>query len=719
MYRRPQKIDQSLNLRSQCKEEPNENKLTDVNSQFEVLWRRKSTKKHKTWEGDGIGTLVEGRFNISSDGFRITSANVPYVSPGQLIVAGQYEIEVSAPIQNKAHTTKSQASSKKNSDDLVDFLKSSPPVSKKMSTIDHNNHGHLELASSSVKRRKTSSRLPSKGFHEVLHSTTKKTARSDVENDDHGEKIEPSLYPQLQRHQIEAASFLYDCVTGRRHLYGYGAILADDMGLGKTLVAITLIYTLLRQDLIKNALVVCPVTLLSNWKNEFRKWLGERKIGVLVCNNDTDCTTFFKTNFKTYQVLIVGYERMRQVSNRLEPTPSRFDLVVCDEGHKMKAQNSKAAAAISDVVGDRRVILTGTPVQNNLGEFWSLADFVNPGCLGTFPRFCRIFAEPINAANRKNSSGAIVSLGKERMEELLEVTGEFMIRRDSSVLEQYLSGDHKEYVIFCWPTKQQLQMYKSILENINLASTCHVQSQALGTLAELRKVSNSCALVDSTRSSSGKINFFELLISSIREATDEKVVVVSGSTKMLDMCQQSVANMRMPWVRLDGDTPQEKRQGTVNLFNRCDRSRVFVFLLSVRSGGVGLNLTGASRLIMMDCDWNPSVDLQAIARIRRQGQTRPTFIYRLMSTGLIDEKIWQRQLSKSSLSGAVFEGVAQKDEFTLEQLKDLFSVDPTQKCNTLDIGKAIGYMETIEPEFMLKTALAKQPQLVSCILERC
>lgn len=709
MYRRPFKIKEEQKVA--------QNRSSDVSipvndCQFEVLWRRKSTKKHKTWEGDGVGTFVNGQFDISSDGRRITSARVASVSTGELIMAGQYEVEVAAPLRTPI--AKPGADSRKHPRDLEDFLEAKA-ITPKMTKLDVRKEKSPAFSDVPDRTHKTLGWSPFKNPRRS-HEKSRSVVNQDRAD---SEKIDNSLLPLLHRHQTEAACFLYDSVMGKRHLYGSGAILADEMGLGKTLVAITLIYTLLKQGQIRNALVVCPVTLLSNWKHEFRKWIGDINVGILVCSNDTDCTTFFKTNFKTYQVLIVGYERMRQVCNRLEPTPFRFDMVVCDEGHKMKSQNSKAAAAISEVVGDRRVILTGTPVQNNLGEFWSLAEFVNPGCLGSYPAFCRTFADPINASKIKDCSESARQLGKERMKDLLEVTNEFMLRRDSSTLQQYLVGNNKEYVVFCRPTERQIQMYKKVLETANIALARNQQAQALGTITDLKKVSNSCGLMIQDTPSSSKLDVLELLMRSIHTSTDEKVVVASGSTKMLDLCQQAIAKMKMPWVRLDGETPQEKRQDIVSLFNRSDSRRIFAFLLSVRSGGVGLNLIGASRLIMMDCDWNPSVDSQVFARIRRQGQTRSTFIYRLMSTGLIDEKIWQRQLTKSTLSGAVFEGVAQQDEFTYQQLRDLFSVEPTSKCNTLDLGKAVGYAESSNPDPVLQNSLAKHTELVSCVLERC
>jgi len=165
----------------------------------------------------------------------------------------------------------------------------------------------------------------------------------------------------------------------------------------------------------------------------------------------------------------------------------------------------------------------------------------------------------------------------------------------------------------------------------------------------------------------------------------EKVVIVSHYTSTLDMLGNLLASESLPFLRLDGTTPTSKRQALVNRFNKAQHKDCFAFLLSAKSGGVGLNLIGASRLILYDIDWNPATDLQAMARIHRDGQTKPCQIYRLLTRGALDEKIYQRQVSKLSLSDSVIDNKNSKNTFTKEELRRLFTLDEMSVCQTHDI----------------------------------
>ena len=177
------------------------------------------------------------------------------------------------------------------------------------------------------------------------------------------------------------------------------------------------------------------------------------------------------------------------------------------------------------------------------------------------------------------------------------------------------------------------------------------------------------------------------LLHNIRSTTSEKVVLVSNYTSTLDVLANLLASLSLPFLRLDGSTPASKRQGLVEDFNRSTASTCFAFLLSAKAGGIGLNLTGASRLVLFDADWNPATDIQAMARIHRDGQKRPCHIYRFLLKGGLEEKIWQRQVTKIGLADSVMiqkGGVAQ---FSREELMDLFRLDDDSQCQTHDLIK--------------------------------
>lgn len=185
--------------------------------------------------------------------------------------------------------------------------------------------------------------------------------------------VDPFVAQHLRPHQKEGVRFMYQSVMGMKEHCGEGCILADEMGLGKTLQTITLLWTLLKQNpiwkekpVVRRALVVCPVTLMSNWRKEFKKWLGDERIGVFVADSKSNLRDF--TAGKCYQVMIVGYERLQKIQGELQKID--IDIVVADEGHRLKGEKNKAAQAIASLSTSRRVILSGTPLQNDLHEFF-------------------------------------------------------------------------------------------------------------------------------------------------------------------------------------------------------------------------------------------------------------------------------------------------------------------------------------------------------------
>ncbi|CAG8960429.1 hypothetical protein HYFRA_00008148 [Hymenoscyphus fraxineus] len=721
---------------------------------YMVLWRKFTTKKNKTWDGDGVLAVYGGYArlqDISGRDMGRTMYNEPLL-PGSTLSVGGKDIEIDSSI------TKADFMAGK------PFLKAS---SKHMDTVEAENivlpKPKLPKPESTFKPLKPSvipekklevkKEIPSKSFYastskgagvatnfkNPLMKTSvmpqKKDGRATPRHDPDapgalvmkrpkscpkGKEIvdvvlDPFLAQHFRDHQREGVQFLYECVMGMKDFNGQGALLADEMGLGKTLQTIALIWTLLKQNpihgqggVIKKALIVCPVTLITNWKQEFQKWLGNERIGVLVADDKKVRLTDF-THGKSYSVIIIGYEKLRSVQDEMS-RGAGIDLVVADEGHRLKTAQNKSAQAIKSLNTERRIILSGTPMQNDLSEFFEMVDFVNPGLLGSYKTFKKEFEGPITKSRQPDASQRDIEKGNARGEELAALTKEFILRRTSEVIAKYLPPK-TEYVLFCNPTEAQLQVYQHVLQSSVFGSMLGNSESSLQLITLLKKVCNSPSLLLKSDTnvpmnakmaelleaippellrrapvkSSSKFRVLDQLIKYLAKNTTEKIVLVSNYTATLDVLGEHLTTLGLPFLRLDGSTPASRRQDLVTTFNKTPASKNFAFLLSAKSGGTGLNLIGASRLVLFDVDWNPAVDQQAMARIHRDGQKRPVKIYRFLMAGGMDEKIYQRQVTKMGLADSVVDGKKNESSFSPEELRDLFRLQINDGCRTHDL----------------------------------
>ncbi|GCE98567.1 helicase [Zygosaccharomyces mellis] len=732
---------------------------------FTIMYRKPTTKKHKTWNGDGFAQLKQGNrlafYNESGKYFGSTGLNGPLESyfdnvsrAGSLEVQLDYQVTDSKElnkIRSTIETGNESAGSLTSKSSLAPSPKSSPPrltpkvVAKFRPSVKVSRFQtpttKLNLSGGQTNEKY----LPVFDINKIEDPIVmNKSSRADVEV-----VVDPMLSKLLRPHQRDGVKFMYDCVMGlARPEDGIdtastsltlendsdiqGCILADEMGLGKTLMTITLVWTLLKQTpmaskvtcsqngvplhgLCNKILIVCPVTLIANWKREFGKWLNLSRIGILTLSlqNNSEKDSYDVKNFlrvqRTYQVLIIGYEKLLSVADELENGKDVIDLLVCDEGHRLKNGSSKVLNILKNLDIPRKILLSGTPIQNDLNEFFTIIDFINPGVLGSYSFFKKRFMTPItkarDPANRFNLH--VVEKGQERSEEMISITKRFILRRTNSILAKYLPPK-MDIILFCKPTNHQISAFKDILlgANVDLQHLNFNSSLALITL--LKKICNSPTLIQTDsyyksniqnnkisrkylhEFSSGKLKVLMKLLSQIKVLTPmDKVVVISNYTQTLDIIENLLISAGMNSCRLDGSTPAKQRDAIVNNFNH--NPSIFIFLLSAKSGGVGLNLVGACRLILFDNDWNPSVDLQAMSRIHRDGQKKPCYIYRLVTTGCIDEKILQRQLMKNCLSQKFLsdtkstKGNADDDLFNKEDLKDLFTVLVDTPSNTHDL----------------------------------
>ncbi|XP_073974133.1 DNA repair and recombination protein RAD54-like okr isoform X2 [Rhodnius prolixus] len=546
--------------------------------------------------------------------------------------------------------------------------------------------------------------------------------------------VDPILRDVLRPHQREGVKFMYECVTGQRIEDAFGCIMADEMGLGKTLQCITLMWTLLRQSpeakpTIDKAIIVAPSSLVKNWANEINKWLSGRINTVAIEGGGTQLVEEQVRNFmtspsgrrNTHPVLIISYETFRIHSKMLHSSP--VGLVLCDEGHRLKNRENQTYLALTGLQCKRRVLLSGTPIQNDLLEYFSLVHFVNEGLLGTAQEFRKQFEIAILKGQDAYATDKEKEIAKERLEQLIGIVNRCLIRRTSALLSQYLPLK-TELVVCIKLSSIQEALYKSLLASDTARKALKASSEngigdsvgslsALSVVTSLKQLCNhpdivmekvlegkdgfQCAVkhlpddyvLKYKRRAiqvevSAKFMVLDCLLALIKTTTTDKVVLVSNYTQTLELFEKLCSLRNYQYVRLDGTMTIKKRGKVVEKFNQPD-SGLFIFMLSSKAGGCGLNLIGANRLVMFDPDWNPANDDQAMARVWRDGQKKPCFIYRFISTGTIEEKMLQRQAHKKALSSSVVDCEEDvKCHFSMNELKSLFAYICETRSDTHD-----------------------------------
>ncbi|XP_066034754.1 DNA repair and recombination protein RAD54B isoform X2 [Chamaea fasciata] len=732
---------------------------------FSVVWCKASKKKHKKWEGDAI-LITKGKSVILKDmegkdigrGTGYKAKELDSLDEGQTLMVGGKEIEVMGVISADAfssgrcfqagigsHDTDATALSQTNTKPFFKPFKNVCQPSTKDNMLKDSQSckpRHDPNASNSLVMPRPNA------SHQWMFNKAGLPVVDVV--------VDPYIASNLRPHQKEGIIFLYECVMGMRVSGRFGAILADEMGLGKTLQCIALVWTLLRQGpygckpVLKRALVVTPGSLVKNWKKEFQKWLGSERIKVFTVDQDHKVEEFISSPL--YSVMIISYEMLLRSLDQIQAV--EFNLLICDEGHRLKNSTIKTTTALTSLSCERRIILTGTPIQNDLQEFYALIEFVNPGILGSLSTYRKIYEEPIVKSREPSATEEEKELGEKRAAELTRLTGLFILRRTQEVINKFLPPK-KESVIFCRPTALQLELYQKLLSSRVITSCLQGRlenSPHLICIGALKKLCNHpCLLFKAIKekscdpmseeydesslyegvidvfpqdytsdtfseTDSGKLQVLVKLLAAIHELnSSERVVLVSNYTQTLNVLQDVCKHSGYSYTRLDGHTPVSQRQHIVDTFN-SKFSPVFIFLLSSKAGGVGLNLVGASHLILYDIDWNPATDIQAMARVWRDGQKHTVHIYRLLTTGSIEEKIYQRQISKQDLSGAVVDlsKTSEHTHFSIEELKNLFTLHEDSSCVTHDLLEC-DCMGKIDHQ---NTSSEKPPISRSCQIEQ-
>lgn len=453
--------------------------------------------------------------------------------------------------------------------------------------------------------------------------------------------VDPLLCRVLRPHQREGVKFMYDCVTGDKIQGYHGCIMADEMGLGKTLQCITLMWTLLRQSpdckpFIEKAIVVCPSSLVKNWYNEINKWLPNKVSPLAVDSGsksqiDKDLSGFMNTFGRRPHnpILIISYETFRLHCTVLHT--SEVGLLLCDEGHRLKNCENQTYRALMGIKCKRRVLLSGTPIQNDLLEYFSLVQFVNEGLLGTAQEFKKKFENPILKGRDADATNDEVTRGQEKLKELDEIVSKSIIRRTQALLSKYLPVKY-EQILCIKMTSIQQNIYQSFCNSDSIRRALKAESNgekkkmtssSLAAITSLKKLVNhpdqiysACkegkegfeeagdhfpAGHDPDRGRlkpemSGKLTVLDCLLAVVKSTSSDKVVLVSNYTQTLDMFEKLCQLRHYGYVRLDGSMTIKKRAKVVDEFNDPGSSQ-FIFMLSSKAGGCGLNLIGANRSV--------------------------------------------------------------------------------------------------------------------------
>jgi len=424
--------------------------------------------------------------------------------------------------------------------------------------------------------------------------------------------------------------------------YGFGGILADDMGLGKTIQMLSLLLSKKEEGQDCSTLVVCPASLVLNWQNEILKFAPQLSV-LIIIGSLVERKALLK-QMDDYDLVITSYDLLKRDVERYKDKVFRYHVI--DEAQYIKNQGTQNAKAVKAIKSKQRFALTGTPVENKLSELWSIFDFLMPAYLYSYKKFKNTYETDIV----KNGD-------KDKMTMLSKQVAPFMLRRlKSNVLKEL--PDKVESVVYAQMEGEQKKLYLANLAKTKAEINKNIQqkgfeSSKIAILALLTKLRQLCChpslCYEDFKAESAKL---EVCIELLLEATSggHKVLLFSQFTSMLDIIEERLVKEGISYYMFTGATSKEKRMELVDKFNVNDTQ---VFLISLKAGGTGLNLTGADVVIHYDPWWNIATQNQATDRTHRIGQKNSVHVYKLIEKGTVEEKILKLQESKKDLADAI------------------------------------------------------------------
>nr|XP_054376262.1 DNA excision repair protein ERCC-6-like 2 isoform X3 [Pongo abelii] len=549
---------------------------------------------------------------------------------------------------------------------------------------------------------------------------------------DDGDSIPYTINRYLRNYQREGTRFLYE-----HYIHGGGCILGDDMGLGKTVQVISFLAAVLhkkgtREDIENNMpefllrsmkkeplcstakkmfLIVAPLSVLYNWKDELDTW-GYFRVTVLHGNRKDN--ELIRVKQRKCEIALTTYETLRLCLDELNSL--QWSAVIVDEAHRIKNPKARVTEVMKALKCNVRIGLTGTILQNNMKELWCVMDWAVPGLLGSRTYFKKQFSDPVEHGQRHTATKRELATGRKAMQRLAKKMSGWFLRRTKTLIKDQLPKK-EDRMVYCSLTDFQKAVYQTVLETEDVTlilqssepCTCRsgrkrrnccyktnshgetVKTLYLSYLTVLQKIANHVALLQAASTSkqqetlikricdqvfsrfpdfvqkskdaafetlsdpkySGKMKVLQQLLNHCRKNRD-KVLLFSFSTKLLDVLQQYCMASGLDYRRLDGSTKSEERLKIVKEFNSTQD--VNICLVSTMAGGLGLNFVGANVVVLFDPTWNPANDLQAIDRAYRIGQCRDVKVLRLISLGTVEEIMYLRQIYKQR-EGQVEAGV--------------------------------------------------------------
>ncbi|MCY7069607.1 DEAD/DEAH box helicase [Streptococcus oralis] len=430
------------------------------------------------------------------------------------------------------------------------------------------------------------------------------------------------------------------------HHYGFGGILADDMGLGKTLQTIAFLTSQVTED--SRVLILAPSGLIYNWADEFRKFAPQLDLAVvhgLKANREAILS-------ENHQIYVTSYATFRQDSELYQEMA--FDFLFLDEAQVMKNAQTKIAQSLRQFVVPAVFALSGTPIENHLGELWSIFQIVLPGLLPSKKEFMKLPADRVAQfikpfVMRRKKEEVLTELP-----DLIEV-----------VYKNELEDQQKAIYL------AQLQQMRDRLAQVTDQEFQRSRVEILSGLMRLRQICDTPALfMDDYQGASGKLDSLRDLLLQVA-AGGHRVLIFSQFKGMLEKIEQELPDLGLTSFKITGSTPAQDRQEMTKAFNQGERD---AFLISLKAGGVGLNLTGADTVILVDLWWNPAVEAQAIGRAHRMGQEQMVEVYRLITKGTIEEKIQELQEQKKHLVSQVLDGTESRASLSLAEIREILGI---------------------------------------------
>ncbi|NWH43271.1 ERC6L protein, partial [Fregata magnificens] len=578
------------------------------------------------------------------------------------------------------------------------------------------------------------------------------------------------MHGKLFQHQREGVAFLY-----RLHREGRpGGVLADDMGLGKTVQVIAFLSGMFDAELIRHVLLIMPTTLVSSWLAEFARWTPGLRVKEFHGTSKTERTRNLERVQRKNGIVVTSYQMLINNWKQLASSHEQefvWDYVILDEAHKIKCPSNKTTKCVYAIPAKHRLLLTGTPVQNNLREMWSLFDFACQGSLlGTAKTFRMEYENPITRAREKDATLGEKALGLKISENLMTIIKPYFLRRTKEDIKNNhadkpdapLPEDPSEnsvpvmpsltrkndFVVWVYLAPVQEEIYRNFLSLDHVKEVLMTTRSPLAELTVLKKLCDHPRLLsaraciqlgleeqeyseqdhrseagmlsgankidhlsdETVIQESGKMLFLVGLLERLREE-GHQTLVFSQSRKMLDIIEHVLSRRQFKIMRIDGTvTHLMEREKRINAFQ--SNKDYSVFLLTTQVGGVGITLTAASRVVIFDPSWNPATDAQAVDRAYRIGQKENVVIYRLITCGTVEEKIYRRQVFKDSLIRQTtgdkknpfryFSKQELRELFTLEDTRtsatqiQLQSLHATQRKTDLQLDEHIAYLHSLE-----------------------